>query len=630
MKLFNVYINKQDSVQQIRKRLLYIILFLLTALGTPVLIIAGVEAYMLKQFSTILIYVLFFIPVLLVTIFRKQLKYKYIVYVVLFFCEFIAVNNIVIYGFGGAGIPIFFSLFVLTTIFLDQKSALIMILISALSMCIIGFLYVKQHIVLDVSLDEISTKPISWITAISVVVFLGALIIISNGLIQSKMLHSIKLAKKKADELNITNEKLRKDIQERIKIELELKESEVRFSSIVEQSGDSIYMFDFEGNILAVNKKACKTLAYERNELIKLNITDIVTKFNNKNDLRDILNNIQSGESYTIETNHKNINGIIFPVEVTFGLYEYSNIKSILGLARDISKRKQIEKQIEKLNKELEQRVLERTIEVENKSKELENTKSALLNIVEDLNEKSFLLEESTKKLEKANKELEAFTYSVSHDLKAPLRGIDGYSKLLLELYSDKLNQEAQTFISNIRSGTMQMNQLIEDLLAYSRLERSNMQNREIDIRRILDNIIANYYEEITSRNIKIVNDVKKTIIFTDYNGLAMVIRNLIGNAIKFTKKIQAPVININFIQTSSYWELIIQDNGIGFKMAYHDKIFEIFHRLHNVEDYPGTGIGLALVKKAINRMGGTIRAESEINSGAKFFIKLPKNINYE
>lgn len=230
-----------------------------------------------------------------------------------------------------------------------------------------------------------------------------------------------------------------------------------------------------------------------------------------------------------------------------------------------------------------------------------------------------------TTQLESVNKQLQAFTYSVSHDLKAPLRGIDGYSKLLFDHYLKNLNEEAQTFIKNIRSGTLQMSQLIEDLLTYSRLERTTFRAAKINIKNLIKSIISNYKAEIDDRKIKIIVEVENCEIISDVDGLSMAIRNLIENAIKFTMTRENPIIKINFEQTDSELLLSIKDNGIGFNMAYHDKIFEIFQRLHRSEDYPGTGIGLALVKKAMQSLGGTVWAESKIDKGATFYLKILK-----
>jgi len=211
--------------------------------------------------------------------------------------------------------------------------------------------------------------------------------------------------------------------------------------------------------------------------------------------------------------------------------------------------------------------------------------------------------------LESVNNELKTFTYSVSHDLKAPLRGIDGYSKLLSELYGNQLNEEANHFITTIRSSTMQMSQLIDDLLRYSRLERNQLQIKPLKIRSVIESILKMNEDEILANHFKVQDDVPEIKLVADLNGIQIALRNLIENAIKFSKKATNPEILIKFTENQDYWIISVCDNGIGFDMKYSERIFEIFQRLQRAEDYPGTGIGLAMVAKAMQRMNGKIRS---------------------
>ena len=201
--------------------------------------------------------------------------------------------------------------------------------------------------------------------------------------------------------------------------------------------------------------------------------------------------------------------------------------------------------------------------------------------MLEDLNEKSHATSNnSTQKLEAKNKELETFTYSVSHDLKAPLRGIDGYSRLLEEMYSDKLEGEGLDFIKTIREGTKQMNQLIEDLLAYSRLERSIIRTSRFNIKELIETIVNLLNNEILGTKASIGINVEDCEINTDYDGLSIVLRNLIENAIKFSGKIESPQIKIFLKENVNSWILIVEDNGIGFDMKYHRPHFRNFSTL--------------------------------------------------
>lgn len=231
-----------------------------------------------------------------------------------------------------------------------------------------------------------------------------------------------------------------------------------------------------------------------------------------------------------------------------------------------------------------------------------------------------------TDQLNAANKELETFTYSVSHDLKAPLRGIDGYSKLLLHEYGDKFGEEATHFIHTIRSATLQMNQLIEDLLSYSRLERSHFKQEKIALRSFTETLVSNFSEEIKKDRFEVEINIPGVEIVTDSTGLSIILRNFIENAIKFTREKPNPRLEINFSENPETWTIAVKDNGVGFDMKYHDRIFEIFQRLHRAEDFPGTGIGLAMVQKAAQRMNGKTHAESVQGKGSAFFIEIQKN----
>ena len=265
--------------------------------------------------------------------------------------------------------------------------------------------------------------------------------------------------------------------------------------------------------------------------------------------------------------------------------------RSARALLSVVEDQKRAKGEIQKLNETLEQRVFDRTAQLEN-----------------------------------ANKELETFTYSVSHDLKAPLRGIDGYSKLLVDLYGDKLNEEASQFIHTIRSSTLQMNQLIEDLLQYSRLERSHLQIKQVHIKTFIESILKTNADDISAHHFLVNIDVPDIELIADANGIQIALRNLIENAIKFTKKTANPEIMIKLAENQDFWILSVRDNGIGFDMKYSERIFEIFQRLQRAENFPGTGIGLAMVAKAMHRMNGKVYAESIPGKGATFYLEIPKS----
>lgn len=269
---------------------------------------------------------------------------------------------------------------------------------------------------------------------------------------------------------------------------------------------------------------------------------------------------------------------------------EAGKVMLIHGVLLDITRQKRAEEALRTLNRELEQRVGERTAE-----------------------------------LEAAVRELESFSYSVSHDLKAPLRGIDGYSQLLRTEYGDALDAEAQQFIANIRSGVTQMHQLIEDMLAYSRMERRALEPQLVDLAELVGAVVQAGLAEGEGRSILVDDRVPSLRMHVDREGLTMVLRNLIENALKFSRHAEEARIEVGAREEAEHVVLWVRDNGIGFDMKYHDRIFDIFQRLHRAEDYPGTGIGLALVKKAVARMKGRVRAESAPGEGAIFYLELPR-----
>jgi len=229
-----------------------------------------------------------------------------------------------------------------------------------------------------------------------------------------------------------------------------------------------------------------------------------------------------------------------------------------------------------------------------------------------------------TGELEAKNRELETFSYSVSHDLKTPLRGIDGYSRLLLSDYAGKLDEEGRTFLNNIRLGINRMSQLIDDLLAYTHLERREITPIRIDPREMVENIISEHLKEPQGK-VKFSLEIPAFTVRADRESLAQALRNLIDNAVKFSFHMPEPHVEIGGWEDHKTCVIWVRDNGIGFDMKYADRIFEIFNRLNRDEEYPGTGVGLALVRKAMERMGGHVWAESLPGQGATFYLEVPK-----
>lgn len=272
-------------------------------------------------------------------------------------------------------------------------------------------------------------------------------------------------------------------------------------------------------------------------------------------------------------------------------LADDGEIQEWIGVGVDVTDRKRSEERIRRLNDELEQRVRDRTSE-----------------------------------LQAANKELEAFSYSVSHDLRAPLRAIDGFSRILLADFADKLPAEAQEYLRDIRNSSRVMGQLVDDLLHFSRLGRQPVRKQRIKaaelVRRCLDELQHLQEGRVVDFRIAELPDC-----WADPGLLKQVWMNLISNALKYSSKRDVAVVEVGCqVNDAGDREFFVKDNGVGFDMRYVHKLFGVFQRLHRVEDYEGTGVGLATVQRVIHRHGGRVWAEAELNHGATFYFTLPES----
>lgn len=255
--------------------------------------------------------------------------------------------------------------------------------------------------------------------------------------------------------------------------------------------------------------------------------------------------------------------------------------------------------------------------------KTLADAAAITLKNIQLLEELEHRVEMRTKELQAANKELEAFSYSVSHDLRAPLRAIDGFTRILTEDHEDVLDEDGLRLCGIIRENTHKMAELIDDLLAFSRLNRYEMQPSEIDMGILANSIFHEVAEKTMRERIEfIVDDVKPAL--GDPTMIRQLWANLISNAVKFSSKKEKAIIKISGKEQQGFYEYCISDNGVGFDMNYINKMFGVFQRLHSSREFEGTGVGLAIVQRIVHRHGGQVRAKGEVNRGATIYFSLP------
>jgi light-regulated signal transduction histidine kinase (bacteriophytochrome) len=259
----------------------------------------------------------------------------------------------------------------------------------------------------------------------------------------------------------------------------------------------------------------------------------------------------------------------------------------LIGANIDVTERKLAELEVSRLNAELEQRVRQRTLE-----------------------------------LEASNRELEAFAYSVSHDLRAPLRGIDGWSLALLEDYSALLDGSGQQYLNRVRTETQRMGNLIDDLLQLSRVSRGEMKLDQVDITALAGRIVDRLRDAQPKRSIEFAIE-PGLVAFGDARLLEIALTNLLSNAVKFTGAQNPALIEFGKIEKDGEMAFYVRDNGAGFDMAYAGNLFGAFQRLHKVTEFPGTGIGLATVQRIVRRHGGRVWADARVNRGATFCFTL-------
>lgn len=364
--------------------------------------------------------------------------------------------------------------------------------------------------------------------------------------------------------------------KDQLRVELEeLRDSEKRFRLLVEHSKDAFYLHKRNGKIIDANKHACEILEYTRKELLTLSIQDIDQEINLEKHI-ERWKQMVPGVPITLEGIHRRKDGTTFSVEVRLVWFESGGEQFMLGLVRDITERKLMEE----------------------------------------------ALRERTELLEQSNKELEQFAYVASHDLQEPLRMVASYTQLLAKRYKGKLDSDADDFINYAVDGANRMQMLINDLLDYSRVGTKGKEFVMTEFDVILEKILRDFKKAVEESGAKVTIDPLPSLM-VDGGQIGQLFQNLISNAIKFRGD-APPQIHISSEKNEDKWIFSVSDNGIGIDPEYSSRIFEIFQRLHSKEEYPGSGIGLAICKKIVERHGGNIRIESEPAKGTTFYFSIP------
>ena len=369
------------------------------------------------------------------------------------------------------------------------------------------------------------------------------------------------------------------------------REARLRLAAVVESSSDAIIAKDLTGTILSWNAGAERLYGYASPEVVGRNIS-ILTPPDHADETPEILERIKIAERIDqYETVRRQKDGQLVDVSITVSpIYDSKGV--IVGasvIARDISERRRTEAEIRRLNTNLERRVAERTAE-----------------------------------LEAANKELEAFTYSVSHDLRAPLRAVHGFVQLLTQRHAGQLDPEARRYLDRVSAGATQMARLIDDMLALSRVSGQRPEAQMVATAEVVRRAIDQLAPQMQDRAVELsVGELPACL--AEPGLLEQVYVNLIGNALKYSRGRQPSRIEIGCHPDAKSGEMVffIKDNGVGFDMRYADKLFGVFQRLHGAEEFEGTGVGLAIVQRIIARHGGRVWAEAEPDKGATFYFTL-------
>lgn len=382
---------------------------------------------------------------------------------------------------------------------------------------------------------------------------------------------------------------IRADITERKRAEEQLRDSYKEIADLKSALDEHaiVAITDPQGKITYVNDKFCIISKYSRAELLGQDHRLINSSHHPKEFIRDLWATIAHGRVWKGEIKNRAKDGSYYWVDTTIVPFLGANEKpyQYVAIRADITERKRAEEEIKKLNAELEQRVLLRTTE-----------------------------------LEAANQELEAFSYSISHDLRAPLRAMGGFTRILEKELKEQCSEEARHAMERIRMNAAKMGQLIDGLLDFASLGRRQLTKRKIEPTALARSALSDLRSDDDHSGIQVeIADLPPC----DADGILLkqVFANLLSNALKYSRDRKPAVIKVGSIRQNDEDIYYVQDNGAGFDMKYADKLFRVFQRLHNTDQFDGTGVGLAIVHRIINRHGGRIWANSQVDRGATFYF---------
>jgi len=374
------------------------------------------------------------------------------------------------------------------------------------------------------------------------------------------------------------------DITARKQAEIALRESEEKYRALVEASSDAIFLESLEGRVLDCNSSACKMFGYSKEELVGLAVADLVPE-EVRPKLADLAEVLRTGEGVFLESFNVRKGGEVFPCEVSTRVVSVGGEPRVIAFVRDLSESRRRDREIGRLAAELRRRNAE---------------------------------------LELANSELEAFACMVSHDLRAPLVVVDGFLRLLLEEPTSELPPEVVRPLRLMRQASTRMQELIDSLLDFSRLAMQPLRRRPVDVAAMARQVWEELVPAESGRQLRLeVGEVPPCE--ADPSLLRQVLANLLGNALKFTRGRPAAVIEVGGAERPDERVFFVRDNGVGFEPSSAGGLFDLFRRLERAEGFEGTGVGLAIVRRIVERHGGRVWAESRPGEGATFFIALPE-----